>query len=64
MESLTVEQILVILSLVDKWGPGIITGIKQVINKKDATVADVELIFKDLKPYEAFGIPDKVPVVG
>lgn len=54
---MTPAQIFVILGLVQQYGPSIITGIKSIISKKDATIADVEAIFKGLQPYEAFGIP-------
>lgn len=50
-----------ILSLVVQYGPDIIPAVKAVLNKKDATVEDVEAIFAGLKPYAAFGIPDKAP---
>lgn len=46
-----------ILTLVAQYGPDILTSVKAVLNKKDATVEDVEAIFVGLKPYEAFNIP-------
>ena len=51
-----------ILTLVAQYGPDIIPAVKAVLNKKDATVDDVETIFAGLKPYDAFGIPEHPPV--
>lgn len=45
------------------YGPQIVTDIKNLLNKKDATIDDVEAVFANLKPYSAFGIPDVAPVV-
>jgi len=50
-----------ILTLVAQYGPQIIPAVKAVLNKKDATVEDVEAIFVNLVPYESFGIPATVP---
>ena len=50
-----------ILTLVAQYGPDIIPAVKAVLNKKDATVEDVEVIFTGLKPYADFGIPATVP---
>lgn len=60
---MTAAQIFILLDLVRQYGPGIITSVQTLLSKKDATIADVELVFKDLKPYEAFGIPEVVPKV-
>ena len=59
---MTPAQIFVILGLVQQYGPGILNSIKTILSKKDATIADVEAIFSDLKPYADFGIPEVVPV--
>ncbi len=57
------QFLLVVLQLVAQYGPGILKDIKALTSKEDATIEDVEAIFKDLKPYEAFGIPATVPKV-
>lgn len=44
-----------------QYGPQIVTDIKNLFNKKDATIDDVEAVFANLKPYSAFGIPDVAP---
>lgn len=43
-----------------KYGPDFVSKIIAVINKPEPTVADVEALFASVKPYEAYGIPDKV----
>lgn len=45
------------------YGPQIVTDVKNLFSKKDATFDDVETVFANLKPYSAFGIPDVAPVV-
>lgn len=44
-----------------QYGPQIVTDIKNLLSKKDATIADVEAVFANLKPYSAFNIPDIAP---
>lgn len=44
-----------------QYGPSIITDIKNLFNKKDATIEDIEAVFANLKPYSAFNIPDIAP---
>ena len=55
------QLIIVVLQLVAQYGPEILTSIKSLMSKSDATIEDVEAIFAGLKPYEAFGIPATVP---
>lgn len=45
-----------------QYGPQIVTDIKNLLNKKDATISDVEAVFANLKPYSAFNIPDVAPM--
>jgi hypothetical protein len=43
-----------------QYGPGFVSDIVAILNNPNATVADVEAAFKNLKPYSAYGIPDKI----
>lgn len=56
-----IALIVTVLGLAEKYGPTIFQVIKDLTNKKDATIDDVEKAYLDLRPYEAFGIPDKAP---
>ncbi len=58
---MTPAQIFIVLGLVQQYGPSIVSGIKSILSKKDATIEDVDAIFAGLKPYEDFGIPTTVP---
>lgn len=42
------------------YGPEFVAAIAAILQNPNATVADVEAAFKQLKPYSAYGIPDKV----
>lgn len=44
-----------------QYGPQLVTDIKNLLSKKDATIDDVEVLFSNLKPYSYFNIPDFVP---
>lgn len=44
-----------------QYGPQFVTQLIAILKNPNATVADVENAFKDLKPYSAYGIPDIVP---
>lgn len=46
-----------------QYGPQFVTQLIAILKNPNATIADVENAFKDLKPYSAYGIPDVVPVV-
>ena len=59
---MTPAQIFVVLGLVQQYGPSVITAVKILLKKENATIEDVEAIFADLKPYEAFNIPEIIPV--
>lgn len=50
-----------VLILLAKYGPSIVPAVRNLLTKADPTVKDVEDLFSVLLPYEAFGIPDKVP---
>lgn len=41
-----------------KYGPEFVLNIIAIIKKPDATVDDVEALFKNVKPYAAYNIPD------
>jgi hypothetical protein len=43
-----------------QYGPGFVSDIVAILSNPNATVADVEAAFKNLKPYSAYGIPDKI----
>lgn len=44
-----------------QYGPQIVTDIKNLLSKKDATIEDVEAVFANLKPYSDFNIPAIAP---
>lgn len=44
-----------------QYGPQFVTDIKNLLNKQDATIADVEALFANVKLYSEFGIPDVAP---
>ena len=45
-----------------QYGPEFIAKLVAIIQKPDATIAEVEALFQTVKPYSSYGIPDKVPV--
>lgn len=58
---MTPTLIITIIGLAEKYGPQVFTMIQNLVNKKDATIADVEAAYAQLKPYSDFGIPDAIP---
>jgi len=52
-------EALVILAA--KYGPELAVQVAQLWQKKGATLDDFITLFKDLKPYSAFGIPSVPP---
>lgn len=48
------------ISLV-KYGPEYVNKLIALFKQAEPTVADVEALFANVKPYEAYGIPDVVP---
>jgi hypothetical protein len=52
-----------ILSLAVKYGPEFVLEVIALFKKKELTIDDVEALFKNVKPYSAYGIPDVVPTV-
>lgn len=50
-----------LISIAAKYGPETIDGILAILGKGEVTVADVQAAFEPLKPYSAYGIPDKIP---
>lgn len=46
-----------------QYGPEFVTKIIAILRNPNSTVQDVENVFANLKPYEAYNIPDVVPVV-
>lgn len=50
-----------LIVLAAKYGPGVITGIKAALTKKDVTIEDIEALFANVHPYEYFNIPATVP---
>ena len=53
--------IVTILSLAEKYGPDVFKVIRDLTNKKDATIDDVEAAYLGLRTYESFNIPATVP---
>ncbi len=49
-----------------KYGPEVVLALTGMIKKiregKPVTIEDVEAAFANLKPYGAYGIPDKAPL--
>lgn len=43
-----------------QYGPDFVAALIKLLKNKDATIDDVEKLFADVKPYSAFGIPEKV----
>lgn len=46
-----------------KYGPEVATMIIGLFKKTTVTVDDVEALFAQIKPYAAYGIPDKAPTI-
>ena len=44
-----------------QYGPAFVTSIIAVLKKPDPTIADIETLFADVKPYSYFNIPDIAP---
>jgi hypothetical protein len=43
-----------------KYGPDFVLSIIALLKKPDATIDDVEKLFATVKPYAAYGIPEKI----
>jgi hypothetical protein len=56
---MTIAQIFILLGILEKYGPVFTNSIIALMKKGEATIDDVEKAFKDLKPYEAYGIKDQ-----
>ncbi len=46
-----------------KYGPDFVISVINALKKTDATIADVEALFANVKPYDSYGIPSVVPKV-
>ena len=46
------------LTLALKYGPQLVADLIEALKKKGITVAEVEAMFADVKPYEALNIKD------
>lgn len=55
---LTPALVITLISLAEKYGPTIFQVVKDLTNKKDATIDDVEKAYAGLRPYDSFGIPE------
>jgi hypothetical protein len=44
-----------------QYGPTFLASITAILKNPNATIADVESAFQNLKPYSAYGIPDVAP---
>lgn len=51
-----------LLPLIEKYGPQLEQDIVALLHKNGYTIAQVDAIFADLKPYEGFGINPSAPV--
>lgn len=45
-----------------QYGPEFVQSIIALLKKPDPTIADIEALFADVKPYSFFNIPDVAPV--
>jgi hypothetical protein len=52
-----------IIQLVALYGPEVLTGIEGLFTKSNPTIADIQAVFVNLKPYSAFNIPPTPPAV-
>ncbi len=50
-----------IIILAAKYGPELVTTITALFKQQTITVDDIEKLFANVKPYEAYGIPDVAP---
>lgn len=55
---MTPEIAFLILQYGLKYGPDVAIAISQLFQKKDIKHDDIVAVFSNLKPYEAYGIPD------
>jgi hypothetical protein len=52
---------LMLFNLLDKYGPDIASAVAELFKKGEITIEEVMAIFAQVRTYESFGIPDKVP---
>ena len=50
-----------LIILAAKYGPEFVMTVIALFKKPNPTVADVEALFANVKPYAAYGIPDVAP---
>lgn len=58
MSTAAIEALVILAA---KWGPQLVLDIEKVFTKSDPTIQEFADLFRDLKPYDAFGIPDIAP---
>jgi len=52
----------ILIPLAEKFGPGIYADIVAAFKKSGYTVAQIDAIFAQVKPYDQLGIDPKAPV--
>lgn len=60
MSPVLIEALVVLAA---KYGPEFVAALIRVFQKKDVTLDDFHALFENVKPYESYGIPEKVPVI-
>lgn len=60
MPATVIEALIVLLA---KYGPELVIKLIAMLKKKEITVEEVEALFMEVKPYEAYNIPDTAPSV-
>ncbi len=58
------QAIEALIILAAKYGPELVVNIIAVFKKQDPTLEDFHVLFSNVKPYEAYNIPDVGPDVG
>ncbi len=59
---LTPEMIAALVTLAIRYGPGFAASIAALFQKQTVTAEEVVILFSNVKPYDAYGIPEH-PVV-
>ena len=53
MSPATIEALIVLAA---KYGPELVTGLIALFKKQNPTLADIEALFANVKPYDSYGI--------
>jgi hypothetical protein len=58
---MTPSNLIAILTLAVQSGPEFITTLLALLKQETVTIEDIQKLFDNVKPYEAYGIPDVAP---